>query len=109
MPTWQATPTHLIFLLCAISGVLYLLVHEFEIAPFAIKNHSILIAHGVTAYLFVMLFGVLKPVHIKSGWKSKRNHISGSLMLAVMSLLIIPGLFYITLLIRVRPHFGYIR
>ena len=73
--------------------MLYLLAHEFEIAPFAIKNHSILIAHGVTAYLFVMLFGAVMPVHIKSGWKTKRNRISGSLMVTVMSLLIISGLF----------------
>ena len=93
MPAWQAIPTHLVFLLCAVSGVLYLLAHEFEIAPFAIKNHSILIAHGVTAYLFVMLFGAVMPVHIKSGWKTKRNRISGSLMVMVMSLLIISGLF----------------
>ena len=93
MPAWQAIPTHLIFVLCVFSGVLYLLAHEFEIAPFAIKNHSILIAHGVTAYLFVLLFGAVMPVHIKSGWKSKRNRISGSLMVGVMSLLIISGLF----------------
>ena len=73
--------------------MLYLLAHEFEIAPFAIKNHSILIAHGVTAYLFVMLFGAVMPVYIKSGWKTKRNRISGSLMVTVMSLLIISGLF----------------
>ena len=33
------------------------------------------------------------PVHIKSGWKSKRNRISGSLMVAAMGLLIISGLF----------------
>jgi hypothetical protein len=92
MPAWQAISTHLIFLLCAVSGVLYLLAHEFEIAPFTIKNHSILIAHGVTAYLFVLLFGAVMPVHIKSGWKTKRNRISGSLMLAVMGLLIISGL-----------------
>ena len=93
MPAWQAIPTHLVFLLCAVSGVLYLLAHEFEIAPFAIKNHSILIAHGATAYLFVVLFGAVMPVHIKSGWKTKRNRISGSLMVVVMSLLIISGLF----------------
>ena len=92
MPAWQAIPTPLTFLLCAVSGVLYLLAHEFEIAPFAIKNHSILIAHGVTAYLFVVLFGAVMPVHIKSGWKSKRNRISGSLMIAVMALLLVSGL-----------------
>ncbi len=92
MPAWQAIPSHLIFILCAASGVLYLLAHEFEIAPLAIKNHSLLIAHGVSAYLFVILFGSVMPVHIKSGWKTKRNRISGGLMIAVMTLLLVSGL-----------------
>ena len=92
MPKWQALSTHIIFLLCAVSGVLYLLAHEFEIAPLAIKNHSILIAHGATSYVFALLFGAVMPVHIKSGWKSKRNRISGSLMIAVMALLLVSGL-----------------
>ena len=92
MPAWQAISTHLIFILCAASGVLYLLAHEFEIAPLAIKNHSLLILHGVTAYLFIILFGSVIPVHIKSGWKTKRNRISGSLMIAVMVLLLVSGL-----------------
>jgi hypothetical protein len=93
MPAWQALSTHIIFVLCAVSGVLYLLAHEFEIALFTIKNHSILIAHGATAYLFTLLLGAVMPVHIKSGWKSKRNRISGSLMIAVMALLLVSGLF----------------
>jgi hypothetical protein len=93
MPAWQALSTHIIFVLCAVSGVLYLLAHEFGIALFTIKNHSILIAHGVTAYLFTLLLGAVMPVHIKSGWKSKRNRISGSLMIAVMALLLVSGLF----------------
>ena len=92
MPAWQALSTHSIFVLCAISGVLYLLAHEFEIAPLALKNHSLLIAHGITAYLFTLLFGALIPVHIKSGWKTKRNRISGSLMITAMALLLVSGL-----------------
>jgi NADH:ubiquinone oxidoreductase subunit 6 (subunit J) len=32
-------------------------------------------------------------MHIKAAWKSKRNKISGSLMVLVMSLLLISGLF----------------
>ena len=92
MPVWQAFPTHFIFLLCAVSGVLYLLAHEFEIVPLAIENHTILIAHGVTSYVFALLFGAVMPVHIKSGWKTKRNRISGSLMITVMALLLVSGL-----------------
>lgn len=93
LPFWQSFSTHTIFLICAISGVLYLLAHEFEIKALAIENHSILITHGFSAYFFVLLFGAVMPTHIKAGWKSKRNKISGSLMVIVMALLLLSGLF----------------
>lgn len=93
LPFWQSFCTHAIFLICAISGVLYLLSHEFEIKPLVVENHSILVAHGFSAYFFALLFGAVMPTHIKAGWKSKRNKISGSLMVLVMSLLLLSGLF----------------
>ena len=93
LPAWQAISSHIIFLVCAISGVLYILVHEFEVSLLAVENHSLLIAHGVSAYLFVLLFGAVMPTHIKAAWKAKRNRISGSLMITVMSVLLISGLF----------------
>jgi hypothetical protein len=92
LPFWQSFSTHSIFLICAISGVLYLLAHEFEIKALSVENHSILIVHGFAAYFFVLLFGALMPHHIKAGWKSKRNKISGSLMVLVMALLLVSGL-----------------
>ena len=93
MPFWQSFSTHLIFIICAVSGVLYLLAHEFEITALNVENHSILIVHGFAAYFFVLLFGAMMPSHIKAGWKNKRNRLSGGLMVAVMSLLLISGLF----------------
>ena len=93
LPFWQSFSTHTIFLICAISGVLYLLAHEFEIKALALENHSILVAHGFSATFFVLLFGAIMPNHIKAGWKSKRNRISGGLMVSVMTLLLISGLF----------------
>lgn len=93
MPRWQALMTHIIFIMCAVSGSWYLLAHEFQISPIAIENHNILMAHGVAAYLFVLLFGAMIPIHIKAGWKGKRNRVSGSFMVVVMSLLLISGLF----------------
>lgn len=93
MPLWQSLFTHLIFIICAVSGVLYLLAHEFEIKALTVENHSILIVHGFAAYFFVFLFGAIMPNHIKAGWKNKRNQLSGGLMVAVMSLLLISGLF----------------
>ena len=92
LPKWQSISTHLIFTICAASGVLYLLSHEFEIAPLSVKNHTILSVHGFSAYFFILLFGALLPNHIKGGWQNKRNRISGSLMVLVMSLLLLSGL-----------------
>ena len=93
MPFWQSFSTHLIFIICAISGVLYLLAHEFEIKALWLENHSILIVHGFAAYFFTLLFGAVIPNHIKAGWKNKRNRISGGLMVAVISLLLLSGLY----------------
>ena len=92
LPFWQSFSTHTIFLICAISGVLYLLAHEFEIKALAVENHSILVAHGFSAYLFVLLFGAAMPNHIKGGWHNKRNRISGGAMVLVMALLLLSGL-----------------
>ena len=93
LPFWQSFSTHAIFLICAISGVLYLLAHEFEIKALRVENHSILIVHGFAAYFFVLLFGAVMPTHIKAGWKNKRNRLSGGLMVAAMALLLVSGLF----------------
>jgi hypothetical protein len=93
LPFWQSVSTHTIFIICATSGVFYLFAHEFDIKPLPIENHSILIIHGFAAYFFALLFGAVMPLHIKAGWKSKRNKLSGSLMVLVMSLLLISGLF----------------
>ena len=93
LPFWQSFSTHSIFLVCAISGVLYLLLHELNIKALAIENHSILVAHGFASYLFVLLFGAIMPNHIKGGWHNKRNRISGGAMVMVMAILLFSGLF----------------
>ncbi|PCI60541.1 MAG: hypothetical protein COB34_02420 [Methylophilaceae bacterium] len=92
LPFWQSLSTHITFVICAISGVLYLLAHEFDIQLLPIKSYSILIAHGFASYFFALLFGAVMPVHIKAGWKNKRNKISGSLTVLVMGLLLLSGL-----------------
>lgn len=93
LPFWQSLSTHLIFIICAMTGILYLLAHEFDLKILSLENHSIIVAHGFSAYLFVLLFGAVMPNHIKGGWKNKRNRISGGAMALVMALLLISGLF----------------
>jgi hypothetical protein len=47
--------------------------------------------HGITAALFLVLFGSLLAVHIKLALKMKRNLITGLVMLSLMSCLAISG------------------
>jgi hypothetical protein len=50
LPFWQSFSTHTIFIICAASGVLYLLAHELDIMLLPVENHSILVMHGFSAY-----------------------------------------------------------
>jgi hypothetical protein len=93
LPNWLALSLYVVSVVCATSGVLYLLGHEFSISVVNFENHSILTAHGFSAYFFVMLFGSVMPNHIKAGWKNKRNIVLGSIMTAVIVILLITGLF----------------
>jgi hypothetical protein len=87
LPRWQSLATHIVFVICAVSGSWYLLAHEFQITTIAVENHSILMAHGIAAYFLVLLFGAVIPTHIKAAWKSKRNRISGGFMMKLERLL----------------------
>lgn len=40
-------------------------------------QHWLLVAHGVGAYLFVIVIGAMIPVHMVMGWRTRRNLISG--------------------------------
>ncbi|MFW5432021.1 MAG: hypothetical protein ACKE5M_07255 [Methylophilaceae bacterium] len=91
MPFWQSFSTHTIFIICAVSGVLYLLASEFQLALLPIEKYNLLITHGFSAYFFALLFGAVIPMHIKAGWNNKRNKTSGSIMVITMSLLTISG------------------
>ncbi|MCE9679156.1 hypothetical protein LZP69_08210 [Shewanella sp. AS1] len=55
------------------------------------------IIHVVSAWLLFMLLGALWHSHIRSGWRKKRNHISG--MIQTLSLLLLGvtgvGLYYL--------------
>lgn len=40
-------------------------------------EHWVLIAHGVGAYLFLVVVGAMIPVHFLMGWRTRRNLVSG--------------------------------
>jgi len=58
---------------------------------------TLLMVHGGTAMLALLLLGALIPVHLLRAWRSRKNRISGSIMATFNAVLIVTafGLYYL--------------
>ncbi len=92
LPRWQKIATHLIFAVCAFSGTLFFLKHEWHFNLLGQEAHSFLVTHGVSAAFVLLAFGAVLPGHIRAAWNAKRNRVSGLVMILVMSTLMLSGL-----------------
>lgn len=92
LSTTQKYATYLGFLIVAISGVWWSLLHDFLNSTAFDLLHNLLVIHGVSAFATLMLFGALMPQHIRLAWHAKRNRISGGSMTTVMLIVILTGL-----------------
>jgi hypothetical protein len=91
MPIWQRYFVLMGMLSCSITGIAYLLGHEFHIERTILGNHSVLAWHGITALLATMALGSVLPFHLKAGFKSKRKLLSGLSQLGFLLTLFISG------------------
>jgi hypothetical protein len=92
MPGWQRWFTISSLTICSLSGIAFLLGHEFRISKAILGDHSVLALHGIAAAFALMAFGAVMPFHIKAGLKAKKNLISGISQLAILVILAITGL-----------------
>lgn len=58
---------------------------------------NVLMVHGGTAMLTLLLLGALVPLHLRRSWRSGKNLVSGSIMAAFNAVLIVTafGLYYL--------------
>ncbi len=57
-------------------------------------NRSVLLKfHGAAAMVFLVVFGMLLPTHVKKGIAAKKNRASGSLLIGSLAALIVTGYF----------------
>jgi hypothetical protein len=92
MPNWQRWFTITILCICSISGIAFLLGHEFHISRALMGNRNVLIIHGVSAAIALIAFGTVLPFHIKAGLKAKKNLISGISQLVLLIILVITAM-----------------
>ena len=92
LPRWQRLSTHLIFAICALSGLGFFLKREMGIDFGDLQARSLLVWHGISAAFALLAFGAVLPGHIRSSWKAGRNRSTGIAMITVMAGLMLSGL-----------------
>jgi 4-amino-4-deoxy-L-arabinose transferase-like glycosyltransferase len=91
MPGWQRTFVICGMMTCSITGLVYLLGHQFHIQRSTLGAHNILAAHGIAAMLATLAIGSVLPFHLKAGFKSKKQWWSGFSQLGFLAVLLISG------------------
>jgi hypothetical protein len=91
MPTWQKYFVQIAMLSCSLTGMVYLLGHEFHIERAVLGTHSVLAWHGIAAILASIALGSILPFHLKAGLKSKKRLWSGLSQLAFLAALLVSG------------------
>lgn len=92
LPRWQRLASHLIFVVCGLSGLAFFLKRQAGLALAEIAAHDFLVIHGISAAFTLLVFGAVMPNHIRAAWNVRRNRGTGGLMIAVMALLMGSGL-----------------
>ncbi len=92
LPRWQRLSTHLIFAICALSGLGFFLKREMGVDFGDLQARSLLVWHGISAAFALLAFGAVLPGHIRSSWKARRNRVTGVVMLSIMAALMLSGL-----------------
>jgi hypothetical protein len=88
------------FALLALTGAIWLAADQLKDSPagelWQRVSASMLMIHGGVAMITLLLLGALFPLHIRLGWRSGRNRITGPAMVAFNALLIVTafGLYY---------------
>lgn len=103
LPRWHEWSIHAGFAVLLLTGLAWLGLDKWvrvagEFGPeHHPAQHLLLIVHGVAAYLFLLAAGALIPVHVKLGWSTRRNLLSGLALASVLGLLALTalGLYYV--------------
>jgi hypothetical protein len=88
------------FALLVVTGAVWLVADQLKDSPegelWQRVAASMLMVHGGVAMATLLLLGALFPLHIRLGWRSGRNRLTGPAMVALNAVLIVTafGLYY---------------
>ncbi len=91
--------TYAIFATLFLTGAIWLvadLLKDPEGEMWQMVSADMLMLHGMTAMLALILIGAMMPLHIQRSWRAGKNRVSGSVMIGVNGILVATawGLYY---------------
>lgn len=102
VPRWQRLALYIIGSGVAVSGLAWFGLRQRQdsddiFSAWLTVERATGVAHGVLSLVMLVIFGSMLPVHVRSGWRSKANFISGTSLLTALSILSLSGvaLYYV--------------
>ena len=83
--------SYLIWLVVAISGVVYTFRQDYLLVEPDSTSVNILKIHGLFAAVTLIIFGSIIGTHIHSAWQRKRNVVTGVLIFSMFSIVSLSG------------------
>lgn len=74
---WQKSFVYASTAVVAASGIVWFILHDLVLEEPDDLTRLLLIMHGASAYVLLVVVGSLLPLHVKSGWRRRRNLGSG--------------------------------
>jgi predicted permease len=89
---WQKTAVFATTMTVGLTGLLWFVVHDMiDDEPGGVLR-LLLMLHGMSSYVILVVIGSLLPRHVRSGWIRRRNIVTGVTVTVLMTILAATGL-----------------
>jgi len=84
---WQKTAVYCTTVMVGLSGLFWFVVHDVLANEPGDLIRLLLTLHGVSAYALLVAIGSLLPIHVRSGWRRRRNLVTGLTVITLTAVL----------------------
>jgi hypothetical protein len=84
---WQKTTVYCSTVIVALSGLFWFVVHDVLADEPGDLTRQLLTLHGVSAYALLVAIGTLLPIHVRLGWRRRRNLVTGLTVITLAAVL----------------------
>jgi hypothetical protein len=90
--SWHKTAVLMTTAIVGLTGLFWFVLHDVIDDQAGEVVHVLLMLHGISSYVLLVVIGSLLPGHVRSGWTHRRNVATGLAVTAMMAALAMTGL-----------------